>query len=105
MGDPDGPVLQLRELLALLSRHGVEFLMFGGQAATVYGAERLSHDLDLCIRWSPENLDRMGRVLPEIEAGLRVEGSPGAVQVPHRDGRFMEVWRSRPGGPSLATWT
>jgi hypothetical protein len=97
MGDPSGPELHRDEILALLQRHRVEFLMVGGQAATAYGAQRPTADLDIVIRWSPENLDRMGQVLVEADAGARVEGMADAFKLPHRDGQFL-------AGMELSTW-
>lgn len=102
MGDPTGPELRRAEVLAFLLRHGVEFVMVGGQAATAYGAQRLTSDLDIVVRWSRENLDRMGEVLVELDAGARVDGMSELFAIPHRDGRFlgtMEVstWRSAVG--------
>jgi hypothetical protein len=97
MGDPNAPELQRAEILEALHRHGVEFLMVGGQAASAYGAKRLTHDLDVVVRWSPENLDRMGEVLVELNAGARIEGMAEPFAVPHRDGRFL-------AGMELSTW-
>ncbi len=89
-------------MLQALTAHGVEFRLVGGQAAVSYGARRLTHDLDVCIRWDDENRDRMGRVLDELDAGLRVEGMAEPFRVPHRDGAFIEgleisTWRSDAG--------
>jgi hypothetical protein len=102
MGDPNGPVLRRSDVLAALERHGVEFLLVGGQAGIVYGAQRPTTDLDLVLRWSPENLNRMGEVLVEFNAGIRVEGIAEGYPMPHRDGAFlgtMEIstWRSPSG--------
>jgi hypothetical protein len=97
MGDPDGPQLRRREVLGLLDRHRVEFVMVGGQAASAHGALRLSTDLDVCVRWSPDNLDRMGEVLVELDAGVRVRGMAEAFPIPHRDGRFI-------GSMEISTW-
>jgi len=37
MGDPDAPPLQAREILRLLDRHGVRYVVVGGLAATAHG--------------------------------------------------------------------
>ena len=102
MGDPDGPPLHRGEILEALKRHGVEFIMVGGQAGQVYGAERRTHDLDLCVRWTIANLDRVGHVLDELGAGLRIEGMDEPFEVPHRDAGFLQTmdistWRSPRG--------
>ena len=102
MSDPSGPPLRRRHILKALARHGVEYLLVGGQAAGAYGAERPTYDLDICAKWTRENLDRLGAVLVELDAGLRLEGSDEPMPVPHRDGRFLEpielsTWRCAAG--------
>lgn len=102
MGDPSGPPLRRRDILDALERHGVEYLLVGGQAGGAYGAERPTYDLDICVKWTRENLDRLGEVLVELDAGLRLEGSEEPMPVPHRDGRFLEpielsTWRCAAG--------
>lgn len=102
MGDPHGPAISLPVVVEALARHSVEYLLVGGQAATIHGATRLTTDLDICIRWVPENLDRMGNVLVELDAGLRVEGMDEAFPVPHLAGPFLapleiSTWRSPHG--------
>lgn len=44
----EGPPLDLRRLIAALNRHGVNYRLCGGAAATAYGAERRSEDAD-CV--------------------------------------------------------
>lgn len=102
MGDPSGPELRRREVLESLDRHDVQFILVGGQAAASHGALRPTRDLDLCVLWTPENLDRLGAVLEQFDAGLRLTGEDEPIAVPHRDGRFLiqmdlSTWRSTAG--------
>jgi len=102
MGDPSGPELRRRDVLELLDRHGVRFVLVGGQAAASHGALRPTRDLDICVLWTPENLDRLGAVLDQLDAGLRLTGNDEPIAVPHRDGRFLmkmdlSTWRSAAG--------
>lgn len=102
MGDPDGPPLRRSEIFGALVRNEVEFVMVGGQVGLVHEAHRPTHDLDICVRWTPENLARMGAVLVELGAGLRIEGMDEPFVPPHRDARFLETmeistWRSARG--------
>lgn len=60
-----------RGLLEHLLRHGVDFVVVGGVAATLHGSERYTFDLDICPAQDPENLDALGSALIEIEASLR----------------------------------
>ena len=50
---------QFRELISLLAAAGVEFIVVGGVAAGAHGAARLTLDLDVVYRRTPENLDRI----------------------------------------------
>jgi hypothetical protein len=67
-----------------------------------HGSVRQTDDLDVCPRWSPENLNRLGRALSELHAELAI--APGeTVPVPVIDGVLlarMEIgtWQTRVGG-------
>jgi predicted nucleotidyltransferase len=65
---------RLAKFAELLSRHGVEFLVIGGQAAILYGSPIPSFDVDVCYRKTPENHERLARALAEIHPSLR--GAP-----------------------------
>lgn len=53
----------LPRLLAALCDAGVEMIVVGGAAATAHGASRLTQDVDLVYRRTPENLDRIATAL------------------------------------------
>lgn len=102
MGDPNGPRLQRGEILAAFNTRQVEFLLVGGVAAQIWGAQRPTYDLDLCVHWTPQNLDRVGAALTDLDAGMRIEGLDESFPVPHRDGRFLSTlelstWRTPAG--------
>ncbi len=88
-------------LIDTLARHEVEYVIVGGIAAMHHGSVRQTDDLDVCPRWSPENLDRLGRALSELHAELAI--APGeTVPVPVIDGVLlgrMEIgtWQTRVG--------
>jgi predicted nucleotidyltransferase len=65
---------ELEAVASVLLRHGVEFLVVGGQAEVLMGSPRVTYDTDLCYRRSPENLERLAAALQEIKATLR--GAP-----------------------------
>ena len=46
----------LEKIAAILLRHGVEFLVVGGQAEVLMGSPRVTYDTDLCYRRTKENL-------------------------------------------------
>jgi predicted nucleotidyltransferase len=69
---PDsGHKSQLEEIVELFSRHGVEFLIIGGQAEALFGSPRVTYDYDFCYRRSKENLERLARALKELNPALR----------------------------------
>jgi hypothetical protein len=78
MVDPDGPPHDLRRLIEVLDRYGVEYLMVGGVAAIGYGAERPTEDADCVVRRERANLDRLAGALRELHARLRVGGMTDA---------------------------
>jgi hypothetical protein len=61
-------------LLHALATAEVEFIVVGGAAATAHGAARLTLDLDVVYRRTPENLVRVVRCLDGLEPYLR--GAP-----------------------------
>jgi predicted nucleotidyltransferase len=61
-------------ILEVFLAHGVEFLVIGGQAETLYGSARVTFDVDLCYRRSAENLERLAQALAELHPRLR--GAP-----------------------------
>ncbi len=63
-----------RALISLLASGGVEFIIVGGAAATAHGSARLTQDLDVVYRRTPENITRLARSLAPHAPYLR--GAP-----------------------------
>jgi hypothetical protein len=63
--------LQPGQLLAALCRHEVQFLVIGGIAGILLGAERVTHDLDILVEGSEENATRLAEVLEALDARWR----------------------------------
>lgn len=61
-------------ILRELHDEDVEFVVIGGMGAAALGSPSLTNDLDICYRRSPENLERLSRVLFRLGAKLR--GAP-----------------------------
>jgi predicted nucleotidyltransferase len=59
------------EILKVLSRHKVEFIIVGGVCAVLHGAPVTTFDLDLVHSRSPENLNRLMSALEDLEAYYR----------------------------------
>lgn len=58
----------------MLAEHGVEFIVVGGQAETLMGSARVTYDVDLCYRRTPDNLERLAAALGTLNLTLR--GAP-----------------------------
>ena len=54
---------RFRELIEHLSAGNVEFIVVGGVAASVLGSARVTQDLDVLYRRTPDNLDRIVNTL------------------------------------------
>jgi predicted nucleotidyltransferase len=61
-------------MLRLLAQSGVEFILVGGAAAAAHGSIRLTQDLDIVYRRTPENLQRLVTALGGHRPYLR--GAP-----------------------------
>ena len=72
----DEPVEQspLERFCAVLAEHGVEFIIVGGQAEALMGGARVTYDVDLCYRRTPDNLERLATALGTLNLTLR--GAP-----------------------------
>lgn len=63
----------LREFIALLNSHEVDYLIVGGHAVAFHGYPRFTGDIDFWIRRTPENATRLMAVLRDFgfgDAGL-----------------------------------
>jgi len=71
-------------LLRLLVEAGVEFIVVGGAAATAHGSARLTKDLDIVYRRTPENIRRLAECLASHAPYLRgaPSGLPFTLDVP-----------------------
>jgi hypothetical protein len=63
-----------RQLLGVLTRGGVEFIIIGGAAATAHGASRLTEDIDVMYRRTADNIARLAEALAPVDPYLR--GAP-----------------------------
>ena len=61
------------DLLRVLEKHRVEYVMIGGLAAVLRGSPLRTSDMDICPKRSPENLARLARAVQEVGARVRAE--------------------------------
>src|SRR5262245_25251012 len=65
---------KLLQVAEHFKRHGIEFLVIGGQAAVLHGSPIPTFDIDLCYRRTADNLHHLADALNEIHSTLR--GAP-----------------------------
>jgi predicted nucleotidyltransferase len=58
----------------VLNKHGVRFIVIGGQAESLLGSARVTYDVDLCYERSAETIPRLAAALAELQARLRIPG-------------------------------
>ena len=85
---------RLLEIAEHLKLHGVEFMVIGGQAATLLGSPLPTFDIDLCYRRTAANLDdlivikrHIGRpkdkaALAQLEVIKQTRGQPATGEPP-----------------------
>jgi hypothetical protein len=64
------------QIIETLDRHGVDYLLIGGVAGNVYGAQRLTQDIDCIAERSVVNLTRLAAALRELDARPRIHDAP-----------------------------
>jgi predicted nucleotidyltransferase len=55
-----------KDFLRLLDAEGVEYLLIGGYAVAYHGFPRATEDIDLWVASSPQNADRIVKVLKQF---------------------------------------
>lgn len=64
------------EILAVLDRHGVQYVLVGGYAAQLHGAKRPTTDIDVTPATTLANLNRLAAALRDLRATIRVDDLP-----------------------------
>lgn len=82
--------LDIGQLIEVLARHEVDYVVIGGVAAQVHGHRRTTMDLDLMPDPDPENLSRLGDALGELEAHPVESGFEGA-DIPTADPERLAI--------------
>ena len=105
MATGDHPPLESERIIEALDRHGVQYLLVGGLAAMLHGAQRPTLDLDLLPRSDAEHLERLAAALVDLGAFLRVGGLtddearalPTIIDGPSLRGMEISTWRTDAG--------
>ena len=64
-------VFAFREILEVLGRHGVEFVVVGGLAGVLHGSPIPTRDVDVVHARTPANIARLLGALHELHATYR----------------------------------
>jgi hypothetical protein len=90
------------ELLRVLSRCGVEFVVVGGVAAQMHGWQGATADLDIAVSTDDSNVERLNLALASVGAGSGTIGAFGTAFTT-RYGRLELVRRAHAVG-SYPDW-
>ncbi|KYF57818.1 hypothetical protein BE04_01385 [Sorangium cellulosum] len=64
---------KIADLLGVLARHRVDFIVVGGVAAVIQGAPVNTFDLDVVHARTPDNIERLLGALRELDAVYRID--------------------------------
>ena len=87
------PPFDPRALLAVLDRHRVSFVVIGGLARVIEGADEVTRGVDVTPSTKPENLRRLAEALGELGVGeseLDAE-EPSTVMTLHGELRIVPI--------------
>jgi len=59
------------EILKVLAKHQVRFVIIGGIAGRLWGSTTVTNDLDICYARDAKNLDALAAALKELKVKLR----------------------------------
>lgn len=82
------------EILRVLDRHQVRFVVIGGVAATIHGAAHVTFDIDITPDADVDNADRLSAALIDLDARVRTDAVPEGLAFQH-DGASLvraQVW-------------
>ncbi len=100
MGDPNAPALDAEQIFRALDEHDVDYLIVGGFAAVVYGAERLTYDIDIVPDPTAGNLEHLAKALRTLSAKLRIAHSETVdypLDAQSLAGMEVSTWRTSAG--------
>lgn len=64
------------EILDVLERYEVRYVLIGGLAATLYGSPHVTTDVDITPDANEANLERLASALEDLDARVRAPGEP-----------------------------
>lgn len=93
MSPRSAPPFDPRALLGVLDRHRVAFVVIGGLARVIEGADELTRGVDITPSTKPDNLKRLTEALSELGVGeTDVDAEePTTVMTPHGELRVVPL--------------
>ena len=79
----DAPEFRPEEILRVLTKHQVEYVVVGGLAATIHGSELVTFDVDVTPAPEKENLARLSAALREMGARIWTQDEPQGLPFDH----------------------
>ena len=78
------PELSVEDIVAVLNRHGVDYVVIGAFAAIAQGVPlEATHDVDVTPSRGAENLGRLSAALDELDARIRVDDNEEGLAFDH----------------------
>jgi hypothetical protein len=77
----DARLFDPEAILGALERHGVDYVLIGGLAASLHGSPHVTTDVDITPARERKNLERLAEALEEMDARIRTEGEPDGLPV------------------------
>lgn len=72
-----------QDIVAVLERHRVAYVVIGGLAAALHGAAHITMDIDITPSPDPDNLARLSGALKELGARVRTTDAPEGLAFDH----------------------
>jgi hypothetical protein len=89
-GDWPHPELDAAEVLRVLGRHEVDYVLIGGLALALRGSNQLTFDIDSVPAADRTNIDRLANAIRELQAKVIIYADPSenrrdcSVETTHR---------------------
>ncbi len=94
-------VRSVEGIVGALNEASVQYLIVGGLAVNAHGYERLTQDVDLVIRLTPDNVVRGLQALAEIGYRMPIPVTPEQFA----DAANRETWRAEKNMTVLRLWS
>jgi predicted nucleotidyltransferase len=71
------------EIVRALDAQGVRYVLIGGMAATIHGADYVTGDVDITPATDTDNLTRLSTALDDLDARIRVPDEAAGIPFSH----------------------